>query len=368
MRRAVAAVTAGDGLKYAAQVSAANLREFGWGRLPRTTRTELRAAREARGFLREFASGALARSVFQDLFAAGLEGWGATDGVLSVGEEPSLGADVQLVGRGRRVWLSVESGLAATLISRVLGKACGPVQGPLGESLQGAWRAVVAEFARRLSPAEPLEVVRRRDAWEQSWLADFWLRVDGASFRGRVRIELNGAEASQTPDSSESSLPLRLALVRAVEIISREEAVGLEIGDALVFDQPSAERNDGVCWLCAPASTLALSVAGRGGRWSLRGVQELSYEAGAMSEAKANSAAGVEDAILGSGVSVRLELGHVTLAVKDWLALRPGDVLETDVPVGEQVTLRVGERSVAQGSLVDVDGKLGVRITSLTRV
>lgn len=62
-------------------------------------------------------------------------------------------------------------------------------------------------------------------------------------------------------------------------------------------------------------------------------------------------------------LSVRIELGSVSLTARAWASLAPGDVLVLDTRVGDPVTLRVGDRAVARGELVEVDGEVGVRIT-----
>ena len=65
-------------------------------------------------------------------------------------------------------------------------------------------------------------------------------------------------------------------------------------------------------------------------------------------------------------VLVRVELGTVSLSAQQWADVRPGMVLTTGHPVGQQVILRVGDLEVARGELVNVEGELGVRIQSLS--
>jgi type III secretion system YscQ/HrcQ family protein len=61
-------------------------------------------------------------------------------------------------------------------------------------------------------------------------------------------------------------------------------------------------------------------------------------------------------------VDLVLELGRVTVPVAELAGLAPGAVLQTGLPLGAQVTLRVGDRAVASGELVQVDGEVGVRV------
>ena len=61
-------------------------------------------------------------------------------------------------------------------------------------------------------------------------------------------------------------------------------------------------------------------------------------------------------------VVVRVEVGTVEMAAKDWAALGQGDVIALGRKVGDGVTLRVGGVAVARGELVDLEGEVGVRI------
>jgi type III secretion protein Q len=60
-----------------------------------------------------------------------------------------------------------------------------------------------------------------------------------------------------------------------------------------------------------------------------------------------------------------VELARVELTVAQLASLRAGEVLTTGTMVGTQVALRAGDRVVARGELVDVEGELGVRILEL---
>lgn len=64
-------------------------------------------------------------------------------------------------------------------------------------------------------------------------------------------------------------------------------------------------------------------------------------------------------------IDVVVELARVTMPLAELAALRPGEVLATGRALGERVTLRAGDRTIALGELVDVDGEIGVRILSL---
>lgn len=64
-------------------------------------------------------------------------------------------------------------------------------------------------------------------------------------------------------------------------------------------------------------------------------------------------------------LDVSVELGRAKVPVKDLLALDEGGVIRLGRPVGEPVDLVVNGTVTARGEIVVVDGRLGLRITSL---
>ncbi len=64
-------------------------------------------------------------------------------------------------------------------------------------------------------------------------------------------------------------------------------------------------------------------------------------------------------------VTLEVELCRVEVSLAELARLAPGAVLPLAVDRSGQVTLRAGDRAVARGELVDIDGTVGVRIASL---
>ncbi|MFQ3590048.1 MAG: type III secretion system cytoplasmic ring protein SctQ [Chloracidobacterium sp.] len=62
-------------------------------------------------------------------------------------------------------------------------------------------------------------------------------------------------------------------------------------------------------------------------------------------------------------VTVRIELAARRMRLEELAQLRPGHVLELGCAPTDPVTLTVDGRPIARGELVDVEGRLGVRIT-----
>jgi len=53
-------------------------------------------------------------------------------------------------------------------------------------------------------------------------------------------------------------------------------------------------------------------------------------------------------------------MGAVTLTVREWASLAPGDVIALGRRVSEPVLLRAAGLEIGRGELVELDGELGV--------
>ncbi|MBN2802749.1 MAG: FliM/FliN family flagellar motor switch protein [Deltaproteobacteria bacterium] len=68
------------------------------------------------------------------------------------------------------------------------------------------------------------------------------------------------------------------------------------------------------------------------------------------------------DENLSMDINVQIEAGRLTFKMMDVLNLIPGQIIRLDKPVTSKVDVRVADSIVANGTLVSVDGELGVRI------
>lgn len=64
-------------------------------------------------------------------------------------------------------------------------------------------------------------------------------------------------------------------------------------------------------------------------------------------------------------IELSIELARLEMPVAEVAALAPGVVVTTGRLVGERVAVRAGERVIAWGEVVDVEGEVGVRITEI---
>lgn len=66
-------------------------------------------------------------------------------------------------------------------------------------------------------------------------------------------------------------------------------------------------------------------------------------------------------------VQVVAVLGKKTISVKELVTLKMGQVIDLARPVNEMVDLIAGGKLIAKGEIVDIDGKMGVRIVKMMR-
>ena len=73
----------------------------------------------------------------------------------------------------------------------------------------------------------------------------------------------------------------------------------------------------------------------------------------------------VLDTIGDSPIELSVEVARFRLSVEELAAMRPGEILISGRQIGEPVVLRAGDKAVAKGELVNVDGEVAVRLISI---
>lgn len=71
------------------------------------------------------------------------------------------------------------------------------------------------------------------------------------------------------------------------------------------------------------------------------------------------------DLLMDVSLKITVELGRTFMTLRQVLELQQGSVIELDRLAGEVVDVCINERLFAQGEVVVVDDKFGVRITKL---
>jgi type III secretion system YscQ/HrcQ family protein len=165
-----------------------------------------------------------------------------------------------------------------------------------------------------------------------------------------------------------ADLPVSLPLVAGVCVASGAELASLRPGDAWSCGDGwfIDEHGRGRGALAAPGDDFGMRVdLTEDGRIVL-GAERVVLPVDAEDERTMSDAKGtLTEALLDAPIVVRVEIGAVSMSVRDWTRLGPGDVIETGRRIAEPVVLRVAGREVAHGELVNVEGELGVRIREL---
>jgi type III secretion protein Q len=364
------------------------MRAFPWQSLPRIGRSEVSLLAKLGGLVdvarlrstEEKLASLLELTLEVSAGPVGVVAEGQLEGVLA----PTL-VGLALERPGARLAIELEPGAALAIVDRVLG---GEGVAPPGPALLSATeQGVLAFVAARVlegSGFALVDVVTTRDglaAWLGEGACAWWAlglrlgaRVSGARLWAPSRT-LDGATAPPhaLPDTlGDVGVRLRACVGRAR--LSAGEVAGLEVGDVILPDELLAERGtEGARWsearLSARGGAIVVALGREGEGWCVRavhgarGAEAATVVEDAMSDAEAVRTEELSEV----PVELALELGRIELRVRELAALVPGRVISARIPVGREVELRAGDRVVARGELVDIDGELGVRLTDVSR-
>lgn len=247
--------------------------------------------------------------------------------------------------------LEVDAALVARLVDRLAGASAETPGATAPTSLETSVLELLALLALDAASAtEPVEQalsprLARGGAAPESPLA-VALDIDLGGLRGRGRLLLPpvAVRALAGPPSVPDRLaPLRLAasLRSGASAVPAAELEALSTGDVLLLD-------------AAPSARAHLVLPG-GFRLS-GAIEEETFHVEEMAMTEHAAAA---------PVTLEVELARVTVTLGELARLEPGAALALHLDRRGLVTLRVGERAVARGELVDIEGAVGVRITAV---
>ncbi len=145
-------------------------------------------------------------------------------------------------------------------------------------------------------------------------------------------------------------------------LLTEPEVKSLQPGDVVLAVQSALSGDDGA--LVVAGNALATKVGVTHANTTFEVVADLGGEM-MMEEDRAKP-----DEVTGrmlQAVDLRADfvIGNVTMSVADLARMQPGRVFTVDRSVGEPVDVVVRDKVVAKGELVDVEGKVGVRIVSI---
>jgi type III secretion protein Q len=167
-------------------------------------------------------------------------------------------------------------------------------------------------------------------------------------------------------------LPIHFALVFADVDVTLAELEALAVGDVIL---PGATLEDIVIVRLdiSPGTTIIARVDGH--RMTVENLgKSMSTTSGAAGAATSNKGEG--DASNGTplvppaaieDIPVRLvfDFGDLELTLAELRRLVPGQVIDLARPVGHAVRLSVNGRRIGAGEIVEIEGRLGVRVTEL---
>lgn len=271
--------------------------------------------------------------------------------------------------------LEVEVGLACDLVARALGRSP-PMIVTLTEEAElvataGAFAAVARKILRhagapdvRVSSAGRSRRVMGDVPLPDPAAVGYTVTVDADAYRARllfsrrVAIPPAGDTVGGARGLATRSWPIAVPIVLTAAWATAREIQNLARGDVWLTGRKTSDGLRAVA-LSAPAAERAVAAALEGDGRLVLGTSTLDMT---MSDAAKDT---IVESALDAPVVVRVELGVVELAAREWASLKPGDVVSTGTRIGTNVVLRAGTAELARGELVDIDGEVGVRITSL---
>lgn len=289
---------------------------------------------------------------------------------------------------GRQGHLIVDGLSALRVVAATLGLPAPRALRSLGAAERGVVTAAIASVLSAL--ATGVVVSLGGGKWHGDGLARLILSVESNMFRERIALDVppewvpNRAEISLPARASARGLDIPLSVELARTTLMARDWSRARSGDAVVFDERGAIRgNDGwpaqiVCGdFAADAVTTpdgrARLVTGfrptsssRGAGGGGDGGDELRQPRREIIMSSDEQAASSLTVLAAAPIEIVAEIGHIVLRADEVTALRPGSVLTLGPLRPTMVTLKVGDRVWAHGELVDVEGQLGVRLTTLS--
>lgn len=284
------------------------------------------------------------------------------------------------------VLVALAPGIARVVADRVVGGtgedvALGPT--PLSRGEAGLVGYVVARaLARSGSSASLVDAVSARRALE-GWgarrvlVCSCTLVVGGQRGQASLAAPADALLRLAVPRAPrvDPTLPVRASIVIGDARLPRREVARLAKGDVVVPDTLTLDprlADTGRARLVVARSARAFELELREGAFHVVRPTSLAAPRAPSSWRPRNKGAPMSQpetdtlqSLADVEVELSIELARLEMPVTEVAALAPGVVVTTGRLVGERVALRAGERVLAWGELVDVEGEVGVRVTEL---
>lgn len=253
-----------------------------------------------------------------------------------------------------RVALQEDASLAALVVEHLLTPAIEQAERALGLPI----RILAVRAARaRISGAAP---TLRLKAVSSLWLGVVHLEILAASADAdRLLRKALGQLVSEEADQP-LDLPTWVTLTSPGFALPLAELKALCVGDALMLDSRWSPHDEVVVRLSPSVSATA--------SWSFNRLtladvprKGSGKEHAPMTQLQTDDAFTVEDL----PVTLTLELDRIEVPFATVAGLKAGSVLSFDTPLPETVRVLANGRPFATAGLVQIDGRLGIRITAL---
>jgi type III secretion system YscQ/HrcQ family protein len=177
--------------------------------------------------------------------------------------------------------------------------------------------------------------------------------------------------ARRAPGAREREWPIRLRVIAARTRLPAAALEDLRAGDRITLDEwawPGREDGSGaVALACGGFRRLAewtdmrhLTIVPNTGRR-----EPMDTSTDGMNDLPVTLEQPAEGDRAAMEVVVQVEVGRVSMPLGKALGLVPGRVLRLDREVGPRVHLRVGDKLLGSGELVEIEGGLAVEITEV---
>ncbi len=300
--------------------------------------------------------------------------------------EPDDGDAVWALSRPgdfRRGYLLLGGTTALRIVAATLGvppargvRALGAYErGIATASIAGALRSAGSDIVVSLGPR----------TWRGDGLVRLVIAGDREDLAEQIRVDVAPAwlptqdDPSWLADAALQGLDIPLHVDIAQTTLRALDWSRARPSDAIVFDpEPSRDKNRDwnarlTCGLFAAeillapdgSATMITGFQHRGTTIARSGIDVAMPKEGKNMPVDQSQTASLT-MLAAAPIEVVAEIGRIMMRADEVIALRPGSILTLGSLRPNTVELRVGDRAWAQGELVDVDGQLGVRLTTVT--
>jgi type III secretion protein Q len=260
--------------------------------------------------------------------------------------------------------LGIEPENVETLPTEITGAALAAFLDPALEILQKASGRPVSIKEIRIEHKEPLpgaepvvfQLLKKNDGVACRG-ALLLIRDEGGETKDLLYSLLSGLPLKESVEPDD--LPVELRFQVGCSLLQSHDLENLECGDIIFCDEYFPGDDQSLQVMCGRGFIFTGRLGGSGieisGRCDMSGEKEKPEEAGQGSLADLNSV----------DIYLSFDIGAKTVTLAELKELASGSVLETDRTLKSPVTVRANGKALARGELVDVAGKIGVRLTEM---